>query len=1373
MATFKQTFESKLIYVFRINDDNHKGVLKVGETTVNTNVLEYFSLEPNCKILNDAAKKRINSYTSTAGIRYELLYTEIACYSKEKDIISFQDHEVHDVLERSGIEHKYFGTEKRSDEWFITDLETVKNAIKAVKEGRTSLNPAEISKDKSPIELRPEQLDAVSMAVKKFKKHSGKHQALWNAKMRFGKTLSALQVIKECDYRKTLILTHRPDVVRGWYEDYQKIFYDRPEYKFVSKKFGDFILRKGDNNKSQIEIKEMEDNFLKKLKNDVHNTAESYIFFKSIQDMRGSELVGGKFDKNELIFNINWDLIIIDEAHEGTQTELGKKVLSACRKEDTRLLHLSGTPFNLMDDFNEDEVFTWDYIMEQRAKANWDIIHQGDPNPYACLPKLNIYTYDLGSLFNEYADSDIAFNFKEFFRVGEDGNFIHESNIKQFLDLLVKEDPDSNYPYSTQKYRDNFRHSLWMVPGVKEAKALSTLLQNHPVFSNFRIANVAGDGDEEVEEKNALDLVEKAIGSKPEESYSITLSCGRLTTGVSVKPWTACFMLAGSYNTAASAYMQTIFRVQTPAIIGGKQKTECFVFDFAPDRTLKVIAETAKISSKAGNTTNNDRKILGEFMNFCPIIGFEGSRTVAYDTEKMLEQLKKVYVEKVVRNGFEDNYLYNSDLMKLDAIELKEFETLKGIIGTTKSMASTGDIDINTLGLTDEEYEELGKKKTQKEKRELTPEEEERVKRLAEAKKNRDSAISILRGISIRMPLMIYGADLNKELDGEEEEITINNFADKIDDQSWIEFMPEGVSKEFFSKFKKYYDEDIFRAAGKKIRQMAKAADSFSIEERIGRIATIFNSFRNPDKETVLTPWRVVNMHMTDCLGGYRFYDEEYKETKEEPVFVEQPEVTKNVYRKNTHILEINSKSGLYALYCAYSIYKTRAKLELGPKPTREMEKDLWRKVLKDNIFVICKTPMAKSITKRTLAGFTDMKVNAHFFEDLVNQMKNKPENFIDKVSKASYWKKEGIDMKFDAIVGNPPYNETLMGSNSSNKSLSKQLYPLFIESAISLNSKYVSIISPSRWFTADAQDKSFIKLREYIKKNNHLKKLVNYSNSKNIFPSVTIAGGINYWLFDKDYNGDVTFIEKQGEQITSSIRPLFEENLDIIISMNSLIDIINKIRKYKDFSSLQDIACGRNAFGITGKEDDLTKISKINNFPGAIELKCAHEKIRYTDEKNITKNHKILKSWKIFTSKGNGGAGQLGDGKPVAILGKAFIGAPNSACTDSLIPIGCFSTEIEAINLCKYMATKFLRFMVGILKTSQNLYQNVYKFVPLQDFTENSDINWSKSITKIDESAKAKYGLDINEIDAQLYTKYGLDKSEIEFIEKMIKPME
>ena len=201
-----------------------------------------------------------------------------------------------------------------------------------------------------------------------------------------------------------------------------------------------------------------------------------------------------------------------------------------------------------------------------------------------------------------------------------------------------------------------------------------------------------------------------------------------------------------------------------------------------------------------------------------------------YNTEKMLGQLKKAYVERVVRNGFEDGYLYSNELLKLDAAALKDFDELSKIIKSTKAQPKTGDININSLGFTEEEFEQLGGKKEQKEKRPLTPEEEERFKQWQEIKKNRETAISILRGISIRMPLLIYGAELQKNLDGSEIDITIDNFTDIMDDLSWKEFMPAGVTKEMFDKFKKYYDPDIFRESGVRIRQMTQAADSLRIE---------------------------------------------------------------------------------------------------------------------------------------------------------------------------------------------------------------------------------------------------------------------------------------------------------------------------------------------------------------------------------------------------------------------------------------------------------------------------------------------------------------------------------------------------------------
>lgn len=1304
---FTSSLKLKLIYVFRINDAAHKGCLKVGETTCDNDSI--FGLNPNSKALNESARKRINQYTQTAGIKYDLLYTELTIYNSKHGLCSFNDKEVHSVLERSGIRKKVFDTENKANEWFITDLETVKQAITAVKEGRKSLTSSEISHDRTPIVFRPEQREAIEKTKKQFKKGN---QMLWNAKMRFGKTLSALQVVKDMDFSRTLILTHRPVVDSGWFEDFGKIFYDSPDFAYGSRNNGE--------SHASLETRAK----LGRCK---------YVYFASMQDLRGSELVGGNFDKNDEVFATAWDCIIVDEAHEGTQTELGKAVIQELTKADTKILRLSGTPFNLLDNFKEDEIYTWDYVMEQRAKTSWDSIHFGDPNPYASLPTMNIYTYDLGRLLHEFVDEDVAFNFREFFRVNESGNFIHEKDVKAFLNLITKEDKDSCYPFANEEYRNIFRHTLWMLPGVKEARALSVMLQSHPVFQHFKVMNVAGDGNEDEENKDALAAVEEAIGKDPDATRTITLSCGRLTTGVSVKAWTGVFMLSGSYNTAASSYMQTIFRVQTPATINGRVKEQCYVFDFAPDRTLKVIAETAKISAKAGKTSGNDRRMMGEFLNFCPIISIEGSKMNQFDVPKMLEQLKRVYVERVVRNGFEDTSLYNDELMKLDDLELQEFDDLKKIIGQTKAMPKTNQVDINNQGLTDEQYEELEdlekkSKKRGKDKQPLTEEEKKRLEELKKKKKNREAAISILRGISIRMPLLIYGAELSDE----NQEITIDNFASLIDPQSWEEFMPKGVTKQKFNSIKKYYDPEIFCAAGKRIRAMARAADKLSVEERIERITDIFSTFRNPDKETVLTPWRVVNMHLGDCLGGYNFFEKGYETTLSEPRFIDRGEVTANVFAPDSRILEVNSKSGLYPLYMAYSIYRARVKDSLFSVSSIEDEQRIWDKVVAENIFVICKTPMAKAITKRTLVGFRKGKTNMWAPEDLINKIKNQPELFIKKVGDLV-----GKNVKINAIVGNPPYQEMDGGAGVS----AKPVYNLFVTVAKQIKPQYISMIMPSRWF---AGGKGLDSFRENMLSDKRISHIFDYVNAKDCFPTASIGGGVNYILWDVNHNGDCSITTIQGILRDTELRPL--NQFSVFIRYNSAIHIVHKCKSENSFASIVN---SRNPFGLSSniRGEEIGEIRLITSAG-----------ISWLQKSAIPSSNPLLSKYKILMSKVTAEhAGEPDKKGQFKIVSRTEIIGPNDVCTDSYLIVGASESKLVVENEYKYIQTRFLRFLLMLSVSSINLSSEKFQFIPLQDFTSSSDIDWSKSI---------------KEIDAQLYTKYKLTKDEIAFIESMIKPM-
>jgi hypothetical protein len=1312
MATFSSSLKSRFIYVFAIHDEWHKDCLKIGETTLEEDEGDF--PQPNSDVLNRAARKRIDEYTQTAGIAYQLLYTEMTVFFSGGQIKSFNDKQVHEVLRRSGIKKKTFDKVKGANEWYCCDLETVKRAIQAVKHGKTSLNSDEISHEQTPIVFRPEQRDAIDRTIKQFKKGN---KMLWNAKMRFGKTLSALQVVKEEGYARTLILTHRPVVDEGWFEDFHKIFYDHKEYYYGSR-------TKGESFES-----------LQKLA----SQGNKYVYFASMQDLRGSDEVGGKFDKDSEIYSTDWDMLIIDEAHEGTKTELGASVIEKLTKEHTKVLRLSGTPFNLLDDYKENEIFTWDYIMEQKAKSEWDLLHMGDPNPYAGLPQINIYTYDLGRLMDAYADDEKAFNFREFFRTHDDGTFIHDHDVDNFLDLLCKDDKDSLYPYSCDKFRKIFRHTLWIVPGVAAARALSAKLKAHPVFGMFKVVNVAGNGDEDEENADALQMVNDAIGPDPGATWTITLSCGKLTTGVSIKPWTAVFMMAGSYSTSAASYMQTIFRVQTPFTYNGQMKTECYAFDFAPDRTLRVLADVAHVSVKVGKQSNEDRKMLGEFLNFCPIISVSGSQMKPYDVKAMMSQLKRAQIERVVQGGFEDGALYNDELLKLDEVELNDFKNLKGIIGSTKAMAKTADIDVNKQGFSEEEYEEK-ERLEKKHKKDLTPEEKARLEQLKNKQNQRKQAISILRGISIRMPLLIYGADLKNE----KHEITIDNFADIVDNASWKEFMPQDVTKRVFAKFKKYYDPDVFREAGKRIREMARAADKFTIEERILRIATIFNTFRNPDKETVLTPWRVVNMHMSDCLGGWCYYDKDFKEMLDIPRYISQQDVTDNVFATDSHILEINSKSGLYPLYCAYNIYRSRVEAmqqkygEIG----HAFAQNLWDTTIEQNIFVVCKTPMAVSITRRTLAGFRDVKVNAVYYPGIIENLKKNPASVVNSIKNAKhFWNIENVkEMKFRAVVGNPPYQVM----DGGNKASATPVYNLIMELAKALRPNYVSLIMPAKWYT---DGKGLEAFRNEMLNDDRIAKLYDFADSHDCFPTVDIAGGVCYLLWDSNYHGNCEFTSVLHGERRTAHRKLNEG--DSFIRNVEAANIIKKISARSD-SYYNERVSQQKPFGLR------TYVTPLVD--GDIVLKYNKGKGPYKTELVPINKDKINK-WKVIASYLTAEhAGQTDSNGQKRILSSLDILKPGEICTETYLVLDYLDTKDEANALFKYMKTQLVRFLIAQLAATQHLSKDKFAFVPLQDFTSSSDIDWSQSVA---------------DIDRQLYKKYGLTDEETAFIERTIKPME
>ena len=1072
----------KLIYIYAIHDEQHKGLLKIGETSFSAPE-SIAQLPPNCARMNSAAAVRIDQQTRTALVSYELLYTELAVKTitmrdGSTQLKQFSDGNVRDVLSNSGYRIIQFNESGRRSEWCEVDFETAKKAIWCVKEGFDKIPDSRSVIVKSLeipiIKLRKEQEENVKKTIDMFKKYD---TMLWDCKMRYGKTVTAYELIKRQGYKKVIVITHRPAVVESWSDDHKKMFKENSNV---------FVVKRKSNKPYDEAIDADNDRNLRELV--VNGT--SLVYFTSIQDLRESERVEGKYNKNNGVFDLQWDLLIVDEAHEGTLTELGDAVISAIRKENTKILLLSGTPYNIINDFGENK-YTWTYVDEQKAKEEWDANHPDEPNPYEDLPKMNIFTFDLTEQMPysyRYVTEESAFNFREFFRVWTGdierdyypvpsgvniGDFVHQDDVNRFLDLISKESEDSNYPFSNDEYREMFAHTFWIVPGVKEARALSTLLKKHDRFKDFEIVNIAGDGDEEKPYDEALGLVKNSIKYFDK---TITISCGKLTTGVTVREWTGIMMLSGSSSTAAAGYMQAIFRVQSPGCINGKQKKNCYVFDFAPDRTLKVIAEVHRVTHKGVQGDDKAKQAIGEFINFCPVIAIDGTVMRNYDVNEMMRQIKRISIDSAINSGFDDDTIYISDAgMNLSDIDVDILRKLSDVVAPQKKGKRKTEITVNATGLTDEKRK-LAEKAKRKPKKELTLEEKEALELYKKQKEEQKKLYNLLRAVSIRLPLLFYGADADIT-----EIIHLKDFVNIVDEESWQEFMPNGLKPSLFLDILKYYDEDVVVAAGLRIRKMAKAADELPATLRAKRIFEIISKFKNPDKETVLTPWRVVNMHMGDTLGGYNFFDEAYRTELEEPRMIDNGDVTADVFlNPEAKVLEMNSKSGLYPLYLAYTFYM----LNVTGKDTDltlEETQRIWAETLEKHIFVLCKTKMAEKITIRTLSGYTGAKVNTLYLTKLVDERMKDIPRLSKKIRNPATWGVRGDKMKFDAVVGNPPYQSQEGGVSTI------AIYPYFVQQAINIEPKYCSMITPSRWMTATSG--SLVNYRNSMLKDRHISK--------------------------------------------------------------------------------------------------------------------------------------------------------------------------------------------------------------------------------------------------------------------------------------------
>ena len=1304
------TAERKFIYVQTVNNESglfnaFEGTQKIGEGTISSEDVEA-DWSPNSDFLRKVAPKRINQYMKTSGLPYMLGWVELA-YKKATQTW-FHDYDVHNVLKRSGIKN---AENLEGKEWFKTDLETAKLAIKAVKEGRSYLNSSieEPFIERVRIKLRPEQENAVEQTQRVFKH---KNRMLWNAKMRFGKTLTALQLVKSEQFQKVLIITHRPVVSDSWFDDFKKMSMGDAGYDFGS-------INKGER--------------LEKLK----YGDKPFVYFASIQLLRYNN---GQTNLKDFS-DVDWDLIIIDEAHEGTQTELSNKVLHDLVKNNTKILELSGTPFNILNQFDEEQVYTWDYVMEQTAKKKWELENPDEPNPYESLPKVLMYTFEMRNK-EKFADESKAFNFREFFRVDEEGNFVYKEDVRKFLDNITNPAGKTNYPFSTKVYREELRHTLWIMPGVKEANALEELLKEHPVFGiDYKIVNVVNrDTDDDGIANDAdIEKVRSAIDD-PSQTKTITLTVRRLTTGVNIPEWTAVMFL--SNTNSAMNYLQAAFRAQTPFShekLGVKK--QCYIFDFAPDRALTVMAESAQINSGVGKkNTQEQKQAMARLLNFMPILGDSDTGMKSYNVDRMLTQLKKVYAEKAVRSGFEDDSIYNDNLLTLTAEDASMFNQLNAIVGKTQNQKVPQKIVVNENGLTDEEYDQAERAK-KKPTRQRTEEELELLEKVKEARKQRKTMISILRGVSIRIPMMIYGmsVDLSKD-------ITIQDFVNQVDEESWKEFMPKGFTKGMFSDIARYYDAEVFIEAGRIIRQRAKSFDALDFINRAEKIAELFGTFKNPDKETVLTPWRVVNLQINKSVGGLNFYDDNYESVTNGATsnlhWVDNDN-SKSIYHKNTKIIDVNSKTGLYPLHSAISLYYQTIK----ENDDNYFEADrVYQNILANNIYAVAKTPMAKTITERTLAGYRNYKTNVVYIENLTDIIKENVKTGKELIEEVFR------NVKFDVVIGNPPYQEETIGDNST---FAPPIYHKFMELSYELADKVILITPGHFLFNAGSTPKAW---NTKMLEDEHLKVIYFEQNSANVFPNTDIKGGVavTYRNAKEKFGPIATFTAFESlNSILYKVSSLTKETIDCIISGRGVYRLSDKaLREYPEIENIQSKGhkydVGSGAFKILSNILYFDEKQSDNDVQ-ILGLENLNRIYKWINKDYLNPPESFYK-FKVFIPQANG-SGTIGE-----VLSTPLVCPPLVAATETFLTIGGFDKKEEADACLKYIKTKFARVMLGILKITQATTKDRWAKVPLQDFTPNSDIDWTQSIVNIDQ---------------QLYHKYGLSRQEIDFIENNVKEME
>jgi superfamily II DNA or RNA helicase len=1334
---------------------------------------------------------------------YTKLWSAPAFFKGNKE--SFIDTEFHSFLEKNGIERRTnLGTE-----WFYFNGEPFKSKELFDLFRNEGFSALQNKDEKVPYTLRFEQEEAVTKALTYFQSNE-KGEFLWNAKPRFGKTLASYDLAKRLNAQKVLIVTNRPAIANSWFDDFE-MFIDG--YAFISE-------TSSLSNRATITREQ----------HIANKPILPQITFLSLQDLKGSKYFGGNFDKLRWIAELDWDLLIIDEAHEGVDTTRTDAAFDAIKRKNT--LHLSGTPFKALanEKFPKEAIYNWTYLDEQKIKHVE--LEEGETGQHTDLPDLKLFTYRISQMTTQEVNEgieiddetrDYAFDLNEFFRT-QNKKFVRENDVKEFLKNLST---NKKYPFSTPELRAELKHTFWYVGNrVESVKALEQLLKEDPVFKDYAVIVAAGDGRTFEEEENdfkgnesSFQKVKKAIA---ENEKTITLSCGQLTTGVTVKEWTAVLMLTDIKTPAI--YMQAAFRAQNPykEWINGELhvKNSAYLFDFAPTRVLEIYDHFANgLNPKAvqGEITEKERETnIKELLNFFPVISEDvHGEMIELDAKQVLTFPNALAAAEIVNARFMTNLLFNDTLKGVfnfpkeveeileklpeeknkrvqvakntldldDARKINDNKTAKinentGIILGEKIYRSNTERVIDDLLAqnsqeiaSDELVEKVSEvaapliakykevyKATATETKEAAEQLQEKVKQIAEEYNNAEiknsdelkqqlmNAIEDdlvkskveqketeavekvqktkeeeirdrLRSFTRTIPMFVMAND-------SKEEITIDNFDLEIDAADFEDLT--SITKEEFHKLRDGFDyeEDgerkTFQGVFNKYRFNASIAEFRQRKQELANYFTaeedIFELIPNQKTNQIFTPKKVVKM-MMDQL-----------EEHDPSLFT----------RTDSTFVDLYMKSGMYITEIVKKLFHNTRKHYTN-------DQECLKHILENQVYGLAPTPILQGITQSYIFGFDTEKniARRHFVQyDLTPEAEQG--NATKKIQELFNLKE---DMKFDAVVGNPPYQEKKEATSDS------PIYHHFMDAADKLGKKAI-LITPGRFlFNAGKTPKAWnLKMLN----DKHFKVLSYYSNSDEVFPNVDIKGGVAITLKDKTKDFGKIGIFTNFEELNTILQKVinnskFESLSNIIYNQNKF----NLEALYNDYPSFRDV------IGSNGNEKRLTtsifeqlsvftKDSKDNNDICILGLIKNNRIYRFISVKYI-ESHKNTKKFKVILPKSNG-SGAIGE-----VLSTPLIGEPLIGFTQSFISIGSFDNKEEAENCLRYVKSKFARTMLGILKITQDNNKDVWEYVPVQDFTSSSDIDWSTSISAIDQ---------------QLYAKYKLSAEEIEFIERMIKPM-